>query len=109
MDLLGEDAVRLGHLRDLREHVAFRLLLGRGGLQLAGAFPHRGALLGRESLLRRFLRRHRSAPPCAHVCEIVPVAPGLPVCPRIAATMVPQSAWSTPRSEERRGGKACRW
>src|SRR5262245_38091668 len=47
---LGQGAICVRHLGDLRQHVALGLLLARGGLQLAGAFPHRGPLLGRESL-----------------------------------------------------------
>src|SRR5262249_41058077 len=58
---LRDRAIRLVHLGDLREHVALRLLLALGRLQLAGALPHRGAFFGRELLraLRRwFLRSH---------------------------------------------------
>src|SRR5690349_12353288 len=51
MDALGDRPISLRHLGDLREHVALSLLLARGGLQLPRALAHRGAFLGRESLL----------------------------------------------------------
>src|SRR5688572_13807003 len=57
MDPLGHGAVLFRHLGDLREHVLFPRSLvlreARLRLQLSGALPHRGFLLGRESLRRR--------------------------------------------------------
>src|SRR4029453_12596604 len=49
---LRHGAVRFRHLGDLREQGALPLLLGLGGLQLAGALLHRGSFLGREPVAR---------------------------------------------------------
>ena len=48
MDALGHDPVGLGHLGDLREHVALAVRLGPaapGCLQLPGMLLHRGELV----------------------------------------------------------------
>src|SRR5215218_2798109 len=51
MEPFGHGAIRFRHLGDLREHVAFPVLLA-ALLQLPGALPHRGPFLVRESLRR---------------------------------------------------------
>src|SRR5215213_1947995 len=50
MEPLGHGAIRLRHLGDLREHVAFPIRLLRFRLLLFGALLHRGSFLGREPL-----------------------------------------------------------
>src|SRR5437660_1224094 len=55
MEPLGHGAVRLRHLCDLREDVAFAVrrararAAARGRLQLLGVLSHRGSFVGRES------------------------------------------------------------
>src|SRR5215212_5926632 len=58
VEALGHGAIRLGHLGDLRQHVALPVRLAgaraaaRSRLQLPGALPYRGSFLLRESLGR---------------------------------------------------------